>query len=791
MRFTTALAAWMFAILALGQPTFAEIYSVTDLGVLSGGTLSEGFGVNASGDVAGYTTVGGSRQAFRWQAGSMSMNPGAGLGTLGGAESLGNGIDVDGRVAGSAKLPSGAFHAFLWDGTMQDLDVLNTGTDIASEGNGIIKQPSGSVLVVGTSYSPSNVPNAFLNQLACCFPPQCIPQKCFRVSTDIVFNANKTQNSSKAYAVNDSGHVVGVWNSTDTGGTGGQDRAFYYRDFADYDITTLGGLGGSTSQARAINTGNDIVGGATMASSLQHAVKWSGASFPPSAPVDLDSARPTLQSLALGINDSGRVVGWMDVGGGTHHAFVSTGSGLTDLNTLLPPMSGWVLQEAQGVNNAGQVTGFGTIGGQTHAFLLSLCGNPGATVDPGEQCDQGAANGTSASCCNQYCRLQPLNTPCTPADPDPCKQDICSGAAPTCTHPPITGCSSNATKATVGGPSNACTGGTPVAGGCQLNITDPNAGSVAVTVPNGALPTATSITLAEILSGSCTMYDSLQGNNGRIGECFNLSPHGLQFSTGVTLVVSWLNCSDGCSLVSGPCNSPLSEGVTKVFLDGVPITDRCDLSKGCPGGGDITHPCLDPTICSGPAVCNPTTNTWTINGLKHFSEFVLGNGSCQDLVTPLSLRLAHLGVAGKSTVSFSGQLPDTAAPLLDPVTNGMQFVLNDGGSPILNAVLAPGAYDAATRVGWKVGGNGTKWTYINKSASPPDGVFKFAMSTKKNATTGQFSPVKVTAKAKHGNLTSPTAVSAEVVIPDTGDCFGTGPGALTCAPKGSGVGCQG
>ncbi len=44
---------------------------------------------------------------------------------------------------------------------------------------------------------------------------------------------------------------------------------------------------------------------------------------------------------------------------------------MTDLNTLIPPNSGWILTEARGINDAGQITGTGTINGETHAFLLT------------------------------------------------------------------------------------------------------------------------------------------------------------------------------------------------------------------------------------------------------------------------------------------------------------------------------------------------------------------------------------------------------------------------------------
>jgi len=42
-----------------------------------------------------------------------------------------------------------------------------------------------------------------------------------------------------------------------------------------------------------------------------------------------------------------------------------------DLNSLLPPHSGWLLQTAEGVNAAGQIVGQGQFAGKTRGFLLT------------------------------------------------------------------------------------------------------------------------------------------------------------------------------------------------------------------------------------------------------------------------------------------------------------------------------------------------------------------------------------------------------------------------------------
>jgi hypothetical protein len=46
-------------------------------------------------------------------------------------------------------------------------------------------------------------------------------------------------------------------------------------------------------------------------------------------------------------------------------------SGMQDLNTLISPSSGWVLNSATGINIWGQIVGSGTLNGQSHGFLLT------------------------------------------------------------------------------------------------------------------------------------------------------------------------------------------------------------------------------------------------------------------------------------------------------------------------------------------------------------------------------------------------------------------------------------
>jgi probable HAF family extracellular repeat protein len=121
----------------------AFLYSngqMTDLGVLPGGTSSFATGINASGQVVGYSeSSNGDNHAFLYSNGQMTD-----LGTLTGAKnSVAHGINASGQVVGVS-----GTHAFLYsNGQMTDLGTL-TGT-LTSSASGI----NASGQVVGNSGS--------------------------------------------------------------------------------------------------------------------------------------------------------------------------------------------------------------------------------------------------------------------------------------------------------------------------------------------------------------------------------------------------------------------------------------------------------------------------------------------------------------------------------------------------------------------------------------------------------------------------------------------------------------
>src|SRR6478752_2085243 len=135
-RTTRCIIVLSALTLSVTAAAHAAQYTVTDLGML-GGTESSGSALNAGGQVSGssYTTGDAGQHAYLWKPTVSGGASGAmtDLGTLGGTQSFGNGLNTNGQVAGESFTTSdAATHAFLWkpttpggtNGTMYNLGTL-------------------------------------------------------------------------------------------------------------------------------------------------------------------------------------------------------------------------------------------------------------------------------------------------------------------------------------------------------------------------------------------------------------------------------------------------------------------------------------------------------------------------------------------------------------------------------------------------------------------------------------------------------------------------------------------
>ena len=142
--------------------------------------------------------------------------------------------------------------------------------------------------------------------------------------------------------------------------TGAQSGAVFYGTASNSPILDVGVEPGQTNTRLLM--ANNL--GQAVGHSDQHAVFYSNNLL-----VSIGALGGT-SSSALGINDSGLVVGWADTPT-DRHAFLYQHGVMQDLNSLVSPDSGWVLAEARAINSKGQIIANGTHHGLYRPALLT------------------------------------------------------------------------------------------------------------------------------------------------------------------------------------------------------------------------------------------------------------------------------------------------------------------------------------------------------------------------------------------------------------------------------------
>ena len=134
--------------------------------------------------------------------------------------------------------------------------------------------------------------------------------------------------------------------------------------------------GAAMSIGRGVSTTGDVVGYSNSPTMPNFVYSFASKAFLNLNLSNLQVIPWTVNAYGLspfqyyGINNQNQVVGTFMSGdyknwGGISHAFLASltpgalGYGGLDLNTLLPPNSGWILTSATGINDAGQIVGFG------------------------------------------------------------------------------------------------------------------------------------------------------------------------------------------------------------------------------------------------------------------------------------------------------------------------------------------------------------------------------------------------------------------------------------------------
>jgi probable HAF family extracellular repeat protein len=266
---------------------------MTSLGTL-GGSSGIGNGINASGQVAGYSTnSAGTYRAFL-SDGTTLID----IGDLGGGSAVAYALNDLGEVVGSAVAADGENHPFLYrNGRMIDLGTLgSSGNDWWNSAQGV----NNSGVVTGTSYDAQGNFFGFVWK-----------------SGKMTKMGTLGGSWSQAYAINNKGQIAGLA-YTKNGSAHG-----FIANCGSCPLKDLGTFAGSDSTVWGfgINDSGVVVGQSTFAGTY-HAFVYAGGKIK-----DLNGLIPGTSGWVLiqanGINSAGQIVG-MGTHNGEEHAFLLT-----------------------------------------------------------------------------------------------------------------------------------------------------------------------------------------------------------------------------------------------------------------------------------------------------------------------------------------------------------------------------------------------------------------------------------------------------------------------------------
>jgi len=177
---------------------------------------------------------------------------------------------------------------------------------------------------------------------------------------------------AEARRINNNGIIIGMSNNAQST----VQRGFVW-DETNGIRELQSAVAGAGTAAEDLNESNLIVGGTPVPAGGGFAAMWAG---PDASPQVLPILGNEIGSLALGVNELGDIVGFLDTGQGTRGALWSDGQ-VFDLNDLVPHLD-FEIREAVDINDNGQilVAGFDTDTSTFRHAVLTPIPAPGAAL---------------------------------------------------------------------------------------------------------------------------------------------------------------------------------------------------------------------------------------------------------------------------------------------------------------------------------------------------------------------------------------------------------------------------
>lgn len=406
----------------------------------------------------------------------------------------------------------------------------------------------------------------------------------------------------------------------------------------------------------------------------------------------------------------------------------------------------------------------------------SICGN--SVVEAGEQCDQGASNGGSTSCCTAACQFVSIGTTCRTSGGVCDVVETCSGASGTCPtntfQPNTTVCRPSAggcdpaefcTGSSASCPSNALAGnGTvcrPANGECDLEETCIGGNAACPVDAKSIAPCRNAVDLCDVaescngVSDTCPadgkapagtpcrvateVCDVTETCTGSSNAC---PPDGFASPSIVCRPgTSICDVAENCTGTGSQCPVDSFEATTVECRAAV---DICDLAENCNGAGqcdpDIEKPDTDADdVCDEIDLCvdiaDPDQIDTDGDGIGDLCDACTNDAGTfgdRHKVTVTRLNLPP----GNHKLKAAARCRDYPDPMqIDAETTGVRLLLQDSaGSAILDSIIPGGTYNPATGVGWKTHsfpkGYTALYTNNGKTQALIDGIYKIKFVAK-------------------------------------------------------------